>query len=238
MTDLFATIQPVDFAALLRPQPVPAREAATSAPPAALALPQADTKAGRTIIARISKRRVAGLKKAADVLAVLPEVGEVLWGVLYGYFDLCHLLIALLSKLAAPCRHLRTATLSLSLRNVHELAALLDCGAVKRLDVLTSDFQRKHDTAIFAALLAALHQRGQRVAAARSHCKLLLLDMEDGQKWTLSGSPNLRTSRNAECFALCREAAKDAPVHDFHAAWFDEVVVAHEVFASDSAAAS
>src|SRR5262249_5469072 len=120
---------------------------------------------------------------------------------------------------------------SLSLRNVHELAALLDCGAVKRLSVATSDFQRKHDPAIFAALLGALHQRGQRVAAARSHCKLLLLDMEDGRKHTLEGSANLRTSRNAEQFSLCQDAA----AHDFYAAWFDGVVTAHEVHQSDGA---
>jgi hypothetical protein len=236
VTDLFASIAPVDFAALLRPQAVPAREAATPAP-AGGARHQDDGRAGRTIVSRAGKRRLAGLRKAADVLAALPERGEVLWGILYGYFDLCHLLIALLDRLAVPCLHLRVATLSLSLRNVHELAALLDCGAVRRLSVVTSDFQRKHDTAIFAALLGALRQRGQRVAAARSHCKLLLLDMGDGQRWTLSGSPNLRTSRNAECFALCREGATDAPVHDFHAAWIDEVMVAHEVHASDGAAA-
>ena len=225
----------MDFATLLRPETAPAQQAGTSAASGGAKRP-ADPKAGRTVLSRAGKRRLVGLKKAADVLDRLPAPGEVLWGILYGYFDLCHLLIALLARLGTPCLHLRVATLSLSLRNVHELAALIDCAAVKRLDVLTSDFQRKHDTAIFAALLQALHQRGQRVAAARSHCKLPL-DMEDGQRWTLSGSPNLRTSRNAECFALCREAAGDAPVHDFHAAWLDETVTTHEVHPSDSPAA-
>ena len=227
----FRSIPAVDFAALLRPQTAEAQQAATSTPPAE-AKPQTGN-AGRTLIARTGKRRLAGLKKAADVLQVLPDKGEGLHGILFGFFDLAHLLVALLAKLAVPCRHLRVATLSLSLRNVHELAALIDCGAVKRLDVLTSDFQRKHDKAIFGALLEAMHKRGQRVAAARSHCKLLLLDMEDGRRFTWEGSANLRTSRNAENFCL----SQDAAVHDFYAAWFDEVAVAHEVHASDDTAA-
>src|SRR5262249_14204436 len=133
VTDPFANIAPVDFAALLRPQTAPAQQAATSAPPAGGFAP-ADRKAGRTVLRGARKRRLVGLKKAADVLDRLPAPGEVLWGILYGYFDLCHLLIALLARLGTPCLHLRVATLSLSLRNVHELAALLDCAAVKRLD--------------------------------------------------------------------------------------------------------
>jgi hypothetical protein len=58
----------------------------------------------------------------------------------------------------------------------------------------------------------------------------LLLEMDDGARWTLSGSANLRTSRNAEAFTLCHEAAPDAPVHDFYAKWHDEVSAAHQVF--------
>ena len=136
------------------------------------------------------------------MLAVLPEQGESLHGILYGYFDLCHLLVALLARLGTPRLHLRVATLSMSLRNAHELAALIDCGAVQRLDVLTSDFMAKYDKAIMGGLLEAMHERGQRVAAARSHCKLLLLDMQDGRRFTWEGSANLRTSRNAENFCL------------------------------------
>jgi hypothetical protein len=229
----FAAIKPVDFAVLIHP---PAQEAATPTTPAEAPEPKppADAKAGRTILTHTSVRRLVGLRKAADVLDSLPGPGESLHGVLYGFFNLCHLLIVLLDRLSVPCLHLRVATLSMCSRNVAELAALIDCGAVKRLDVLTSDFQRKHDKAIFAELLEAMHQRGQRVAAARSHCKLLLLDMEDGRKYALEGSPNLRTSRNAEQFCL----TQDALVHDHYAVWFDEVVTAHEVHASDGATTS
>ena len=226
---LFSSIPAVDFAGLVRPAPA-AQEAATSDPPGrAKTAPPADGKAGRTVVTPAARRRLIGLRKADDVLTVLPEQGETLHGILYGYFDLAHLLVALLARLGTPCTHLRVATLSLSLRNVHELAALLDCGAVLRLDVLTSDFQRKHDKEIFAALLEALHERGQTVAAARSHCKLLLLDMADGRRWTWHGSANLRTSRNQEQFSLCQETAAEAPVHDFFARWFDEMVTAHAV---------
>jgi len=226
--DVSALAQPLDFAALLHPQ---AQPAATSGapPPTGKATSQGAGHAGRAIVTRADKRRTAGLRKAAGILDCLPAVNEVLWGVLYGYFDLCHLLLALLHRIPGTCLHLRCATLSLSLRNAHELGALLDIGAVRRLDCLCSDFMAKQDKEIFTALLDTMHQRGQRVAAARSHCKLLLLEMDDGARWTLSGSANLRTSRNAEAFTLCHEAAPAAPVHDFYAQWFDEVSAAHAI---------
>jgi hypothetical protein len=180
-------------------------------------------RAGRTFLTRTQKRRMTNLRRAAEVIDHLPGPGESLHGVLKGFFDLMHLLIALLDKLAVPCEQLRIATLSVSPRNVSELAALLDTGKVKRIDVLTSDFQAKHDPEIMGELLAELGKRGQRVAAARSHCKIVLLALADGRRYVLEGSANLRTSRNQEQFALCQDGA----LHDFYAAWFDEMVTKH-----------
>jgi hypothetical protein len=50
------------------------------------------------------------------------------------------------------------ATLSLSRRNVQEMVALHDAGKVQRLDLLTSDFFRRHDDDIFAELVSEFHQ--------------------------------------------------------------------------------
>jgi hypothetical protein len=74
--------------------------------------------------------------------------------------------------------------------------------------------------------------RRQRVAAARSHCKLILCDM-GAAKWALRGSGNLRTSRNIEQFTLCQDSAVTT-VHDFYASKFDEVMSKHLVSAEVS----
>jgi hypothetical protein len=183
-------------------------------------------KAGRTFLARVSRRRLAGVKRAADVLDVLPGPGESLHAIIFGFFDLLNVVLAFLDKAGSPCSALRIATLSLSRRNALDLAALLDTKAVGQLDVLTSDFQRKHDPEILAEALAELAvKRGQRIAAARSHCKIVTLALADGRRYVLEGSANLRTSRNMEQFAL----SQDVGLHAFYDGWLTEMVTKHEI---------
>jgi hypothetical protein len=105
------------------------------------------------------------------------------------------------------------------------MAALIDSGTVQRLDMLCSDFFRRHDDDIFAELVQEFRERGQRVAAARSHCKVVTMALDDGRRYVLEGSPNLRTNHNLEQFALTRDPA----LHGWYDAWLDEMVTRHEV---------
>jgi hypothetical protein len=185
----------------------------------------AQHKAGRSFLAATQRRRMAGIKRAAELLEHLPGDGETLHCVLLGYFDLASMLLAFLDRIGTTCDVLRIATLSASKRNVAELAALIDAGAVRRVDLLTSEFQRKYDPDIFEEAIAELAvKRGQRVAAARTHAKLITLAMADGRRYVFEGSANLRTSRNAEQVAL----SCGADLHRFYDAWIDEVMTAHE----------
>ena len=87
--------------------------------------------------------------------------------------------------------------MSLSKRNALDLAALLDTGAVRLLDILTSDFQRKHDPEILAEALAELTvKRKQRFAAARSHCKIVTIALDDGRRYVLDGIVKTKTVGN------------------------------------------
>jgi hypothetical protein len=208
----------IDFSALLKPVRF---DAAAGQPDQAGGTAQA--RAG--FLTRTNRRRMACLKEARDALPLLPDDGETLHGIMTGTYDLMHLLIVLLDRLDSTCTQLRIATLSLSARNVAEMAALLDAGTVRRLDLLCSDFFRKHDKGIFAEMLQELTSRGQRVAAARSHCKIVTLALADGRRFTLEGSANLRTNKNQEQFALTQDAA----LHDWYAAWIDLTVKTHEV---------
>jgi len=183
-------------------------------------------KPGQTFLSHVTARRLAAVKRAGEVLTVLPGEGESLHCILLGYFDLLNVVLALLDRAGSPCSVLRIATLSFSKRNVAELAGLLDAGAVKTLDLLTSHFQKEHDGEILAVALEELSaKRGQRVAAARSHCKLICIALEDGRRYTIEGSANLRTSRNQEQFALSRDAA----LWGFYDAWLASMVKDHEI---------
>ena len=222
----FGGIKPVAFGAPPPAQDAPATDAADDAKGDA-----ARGKPGQTFLARVQQRRMAGIKRAAEILEVLPGPGESLHALMLGYFDLLNVVLALLDRLDIPCLHLRIATLCFSVRNVSELAALLDTKQAAKIDLLTSDFQRKHDGAILGAAmqeLAAL--RGQRVAAARSHCKIVLLSLADARQYVIEGSANLRTSRNQEQFCL----SQDGPLHEFYARWFDSMMDAHEIRAGES----
>jgi hypothetical protein len=109
------------------------------------------------------------------------------------------------------------------------MAALLDAGKVRHLSVLTSDFFRRHDKSIFTELLAAFAKRGQKVASARTHCKLVTIALEDGQRFLLEGSANCRTCSNIEQFAL----TNGVELYQWYSAWISEMVAQYEVRQDD-----
>jgi hypothetical protein len=222
----------IDFSALARPVRF------DTPPPASTGQPEADNAGGTTraragFLTRANRRRMACLQEARDALPLVPGEGETLHAVMAGTYDLMHLLITLLDRLGSVCTQLRIATLSLSARNVTEMATLLDTGKVLHLDLLCSDFFRKHDKEIFSEMLQELTSRGQRVAAARSHCKIVTLALADGRRFTLEGSANLRTNKNQEQFAL----TQDAGLQGWYDTWIDGMVSKHEIHPSDDPAA-
>ncbi len=182
--------------------------------------PAADAPA---IVAEAQARRTAKLAEAAGVLDVLPGEGETLHALMTGRYDLMHTVTALIAKLGT-CPEVRIATLSYNRRNLDDMIALLDTQAVGRMTLLASSFFRSHNKELFAETLQAFRDRGQLAAAARSHCKVVTLATADGRRFSLEGSANLRTNSNREQFALTH----DATVHDWHAAWIDELVSRHE----------
>lgn len=192
----------------------------SSAPAFAASRPPGEPPPGevRAKAFRALRRRNARLKAAADVLPRLPDEGESLHALLTGFVDLALVLVALVRSRPAPCLHLRSATLTFSRRNAEELARLLEDGACRRVTVLASDFMAKSNVSLFEGARAMLAARGGLVASARSHAKVTTLEFADGVKLSLEGSANLRTSRNLEQITL----ARDAGLHDWHAAWIDE----------------
>jgi hypothetical protein len=63
-----------------------------------------------------------------------------------------------------------------------------------------------------------------RLAAARSHAKVICFESTRGGKMVVEGSANLRTNSNIEQITLIA----DPDLHDWHAAWIDGLVAKHE----------
>jgi hypothetical protein len=201
-------------------------------------LPKRPTFAGRTApgvpaphTARARRRYAAMLRESADILAHLPEPGESLHALMTGLYDFMTLVGHVITNRPAPCAQLRIATLAFSSRNTHEIAQLLDAGAVAKVSLLCSDFFAKHNKAEFSEAVREFTDRGQAIAAPRSHAKVTCLHFVDGGKLVFEGSANLRTNGNIEQFALFN----DSELHDWHAAWID---AKHHEWQSDQSRSS
>jgi hypothetical protein len=173
-----------------------------------------------------SRRRMAQLAEARDVLPHLPEPGESLHCLLTGRFDLLHLLLVILERKPTAVEHMRLATLSYSGKNLAELLALVDGGRVRQLSLICSAYFARHgDKDLFVETVEQFRKRGLHVAAPRCHAKVFCLDFVDGQKLAAEGSPNLRSNGNFEQLFV----ANDAGLHDWHSAWIDNLVTTHAV---------
>jgi hypothetical protein len=139
-----------------------------------------------------------------------------------GTFDLCQVVTSAVARLP-DCRHLRIATLCYNKRNAAELLGLLETRSADplRLTLLVSSFFRSHNKELhewFADQLRSFP--AARLAAARSHCKVVCFDLGPADGLVFEGSANLRTNGNREQLT----ATRDRPLHDWHAAWIDELV--------------
>ncbi|MGI4871374.1 MAG: hypothetical protein ACRYFX_09365 [Janthinobacterium lividum] len=114
-------------------------------------------------------------------------------------------------------KELLIATLSLKTENVHSLRNLVAGGYVDRLGFIWSDWEfNKHRWGLAPYLVEQLGDEGRaqdgrfRFAAARHHCKLVLLETYCGRHLVLQGSANLVSSGNIEQFEITDHPAKYA----------------------------
>ena len=139
-----------------------------------------------------------------------------------GTYDLCQVIAATVQK--NSCRHLRIATLCFSKKNAAELLGLLESFPAMRFSMVVSAFFRGHNKELFEEFAEALKEYPTaKMTAARSHCKVATFDLADDDGLTFEGSANLRTNKNREQLAVIR----DRTLHEWHAAWIDEMVYAH-----------
>jgi hypothetical protein len=168
-------------------------------------------------------RTVARSPAADSALARLPAPGEALHVLMTGRYDLTELVAALVGRVGAVER-MAVSTLSFSADNLATLLGLLDSGRVEALTLLACTFFRNCNKRLWGEALAEFRRRGQRLAAARVHCKVVTLACASGDRFALEGSSNLRNNDCWEQLAIVH----DAGLHDFHAGWIGDLAARHE----------
>jgi hypothetical protein len=169
---------------------------------------------------RAEARYMRAAKTAAELLPELPKPGESIHCLMLGAFDLCQVIAATIHRLP-DLRHLRIATLCYSRRNAAELLGLLEARPTLRLTLLVSVFFREHNKELHERFAEELQDHpAARLAAARSHAKVVCFDLGPGDGLVFEGSANLRTNKNREQLT----AIRDRGLHDWHAQWIDELV--------------
>jgi hypothetical protein len=178
----------------------------------------------RPHLLHLQARRAAGIKEAADTLAVLPAVGESLHAVMTARLDMTDVVNALLGKLGR-CDRLAIATLGYNRRNFRAMLGWLDSGAVGSLLLVASIFFRSHNAGLWAETLGDLRRRGHRAACCPSHCKVMALSFADGTRLAVEGSANLCSNGSArEQFTVIN----DPGLFEWHGRWIADLVGKYE----------
>lgn len=108
--------------------------------------------------------------------------------------------------------------------NVVDLFQIWDAGRIGQVHFLTGLYFKRRESAVYAQLLDGIRARGGRYRAARNHAKVILLDNPERNAYlTVVGSANLTSNPRMENYVITNDRA----VHEFHAAWMEEVLTAH-----------
>lgn len=175
------------------------------------------------LLAGAAARKAERLPKAENVLAALPGPGASLHALMTGRYDLMDMVAAVVAG-RGPVLSLSASTLSFHAKNLVTLLDLFDAGRVAAIHVLCCTFFRNTNRGLWGTALAEFRTRGQRIAAARTHAKVVTLALADGTRYAIEGSANLRHNDCREQIAV----VNDAGVHDFHAGWIGELIARHE----------
>ncbi|MHC4108990.1 MAG: hypothetical protein ACYSTY_12995 [Planctomycetota bacterium] len=136
---------------------------------------------------------------AAKLLAELPPEGGSLHCVMRGHFNAWDLVPAVYRLAGVAILDLHIATLSYNRHNVERLDAMLEAEQIRAVWFLSSSWIRSADADVWEHLRHVLLPRGHRLAAAPSHAKIQLFELEDGYRYVIGElrEPPLMPQRRA-----------------------------------------
>lgn len=167
-------------------------------------------------------------ENADQVISSFPSSeGEALHGVLCGDFVFCDLVLRMVALLGAPIS-MTISTLSLSLKNLAGIDAMLSANPGFPLHLVISSYFQSTNKEIFIALQAIVETKWKdrlNITIGRSHAKLVLIDYgPESGCYVIETSSNLRSSNCLEQFSVFRERE----LYDFHFKWIEDFKIARE----------
>lgn len=176
-------------------------------------------------LTRAKRRSFIDARREANViehLINLPAPGDSLHIIIDGRFEPCDIIPAT-RRLSDPAtiKDLTITTLGLNEDNVSTLCNGLDAGKIGSLTLIVCQYFRGTERPLFEWMKAEIESRGGRVRGLRSHCKIMLLEMTDGNCYTVEGSANLRSCRSVEQLVM----TNDRSLLDFHRNWINDFIV-------------
>lgn len=178
--------------------------------------------------ARAAKKLIRP-ENADVILAEFPaEEGDMLHAITCGDFVFCDFILRLIEK-DGITRSMTATTLSLSLKNVEKLAALLTATPFP-FHLVLSHYFKSTSGDIFRGIESLLVPLPCfRLTIGRSHAKVTLLDYP-GRALVIESSANLRSSGNIEQIT----AKQCRALHDFHLGWIEEFASAEAARKTES----
>jgi len=157
-------------------------------------------------------------KNAIEKIIVLPKPGESLHFIVDGLFEPCDLIPAT-RRLSDPAviKRLDATTLGLNNDNTACIARGMDQGKILAANILVSHYFKSVDKEEYAFLKQEIEQRGGQVNGVRTHCKIILMEMTDGNCFTIEGSGNFRSCQSIEQFVI----SNDRDLLLFHREWIE-----------------
>lgn len=165
------------------------------------------------------RRRIVRTKAAAFHLGDPPAKGEEIAFIMGGEYHGLDLIIALLHSTPATCERLTIATLSTNASNAEEIAKLVTAGKVRDVVLVASEMFRDKSPEQFKPVKDAIEAVGGRVFAARNHAKIALMQMDDGARYVMHGSLNLRRCHSFEQVVI----VNDAQLFEFFEGFIDSM---------------
>lgn len=172
-----------------------------------------------TRTARRTPKEMLRIKRATEQLRELPRPNETLHLICQGDFAAFDLIPTVHAITGERIERLHIVTLGFSRKNVAQLATMMDADEVGEVSFLFSHYFINTSREESLYMLDVLGPRGVRIAAMRTHAKIILIETRS-HAVVIETSANLRSCHNVEQFVI----ADDRELLDFHARWIDAAI--------------
>jgi hypothetical protein len=164
-------------------------------------------------------RQLLRTSAAIDQIGQLPRPGEEIALLIDGTFHGMDLLTAAMDLGAAPAR-VRIGTMSINRTHIDALVALVSTGRATTLSLVASEVFAEKDPSTWAYLRQRFAELRLPHTANRNHTKLTLLECQDGRRFTIHGSMNMRRCNAYEQ----AHVSADPELHDWYARFLDQAL--------------